>query len=195
MGRELSVNRLDVTVGGYVIRPHAGYVCGRDDFTNHLASIFCNQDTEFLIITESNEKPDLPEKIHVTCEDEGFSDKEFDIEYKTMDYNTFMEICDEYVKDDEYNLRLAKESLSDARIARQRSLNVEAFTEFSTLVEDLEDFIRNYNDRAYRFRNYVMNLRHEIINGRPDRWGTWGPEPMEPNEHKLKSYILLTYSE
>lgn len=161
MGRELSINRLDIKKDGTAIIRESGdrYICGRNDFTNAIAQLFYNREVEYLVIDYSKEK----DKLHVKCEDQAWDEREFDLELASIDKNTIDRICAEYIKEDNIELEREHAMLNDAYEARRNTRTVKDFQEFSDLIDSLQEHIDSYCEHAKLYAGYIrsLNLAHD----------------------------------
>ena len=175
MGRELSVNRLDIMKNGTVVIRDSGdrFICGRNDFTNALSTCFYNRDVTYLII----DYPETKGKLSVKCEDSAWDEKEFELEFASINKNVVDDICAEYIKEDNIELEREHRMLEDAHCARQNTRTVKDFQEFSDLIDSLQEHIDSYCEHAKLYADYIrtLNLAH--------------------NEKTTATYILLTLSE
>lgn len=175
MGRELVINRLDIKKDGTAIIRESGdrYICGRNDFTNTIAQLFYNRKVEYLVIDYLKEK----DKLHVKCEDSAFEEKEFDLEFASIDKNIIDEICAEYIEKDNTELERENAMLNDAYCARRNTRTVKDFQEFSDLIDELQAHIDSYCEHAKLYADYIRTLN------------------MAHDDKTKSSYILLTLSE
>ena len=175
MGRELVINRLDIKKDGTAVIRESGdrYICGRNDFTNAIAQLFYNRKVEYLVIDYRKEK----DKLHVKCEDSAFDEKEFDLEFASIDKNTIDGICAEYIEEDNTELEREKAMLNDAYCARRSTRTVKDFQEFSELIDELQAHIDGYCEHAKLYADYIRTLN------------------MAHDDKTKSSYILLTLSE
>ena len=175
MGRELVINRLDIKKDGTTVIRESGdrYICGRNDFTNAIAQLFYNRKVEYLVIDYHKEK----DKLHVKCEDSAFDEKEFDLEFASIDKNTIDGICTEYIEEDNIELERENAMLNDAYCARRNTRTVKDFQEFSELIDELQAHIDSYCEHAKLYADYIrtLNIAHD--------------------DKTKSSYILLTLSE
>ena len=175
MGRELIINRLDIKKDGTAIIRESGdrYICGRNDFTNAIAQLFYNEKVEYLVIDYPKEK----DKLHVKCEDSAFEEKEFDLEFASIDKNIIDEICTEYIEEDNTELERENAMLNDAYCARRNTRTVKDFQEFSDLIDELQAHIDSYCEHAKLYAGYIRTLN------------------MAHDDKTKSSYILLILSE
>ena len=175
MGRELIVNRLDIKKDGTAVIRESGdrYICGRNDFTNAIAQLFYNRKVEYLVIDYHKEK----DKLHVKCEDSAFDEKEFDLEFASIDKNTIDGICAEYIEEDNTELERENAMLNDAYCARRNARTVKDFQEFSELIDELQVHIGGYCEHAKLYADCIRTLN------------------MAHDDKTKSSYILLTLSE
>ena len=175
MGRELVINRLDIKKDGTAVIRESGdrYICGRNDFTNAIAQLFYNRKVEYLVIDYPKEK----DKLHVKCEDSAFVEKEFDLEFASIDKNTVDGICAEYIEEDNTELERENAMLNDAYCARRNTRTVKDFQEFSDLIDELQAHIDGYCEHAKLYADYIRTLN------------------MAHDDKTKSSYILLTLSE
>lgn len=175
MGRELIINRLDIKKDGTAIIRESGdrYICGRNDFTNAIAQLFYNRKVEYLVIDYHKEK----DKLHVKCEDSAFEEKEFDLEFASIDKKIIDEICADYIEKDNTELERENAMLNDAYCARRNTRTVKDFQEFSELIDELQAHIDSYCEHAKLYADYIrtLNIAHD--------------------DKTKSSYILLTLSE
>ena len=175
MGRELVINRLDIKKDGTAVIRESGdrYICGRNDFTNAIAQLFYNRKVEYLVIDYHKEK----DKLHVKCEDSAFDEKEFDLEFASIDKNTIDGICAEYIEEDNTELERENAMLNDAYCARRNTRTVKDFQEFSELIDELQAHIDSYCEHAKLYADYIRTLDLSL------------------DDKTESSYILLTLSE
>lgn len=175
MGRELSINRLDFKKDGTVVIRESGdrYLCGRNDFTNAISNCFYNNKVDYLVINYPKKK----DKIHVKCEDSGWSDKEFDLEFASVDKAVIDEICSEYIQKDNVELERERSMLADAKAARRNTATIKDFSEFSDLIDELQEHIDSYCEHAKLYADYIRSLN------------------MAHDSKTEATYILLTLSE
>ena len=175
MSRELIINRLDIKKDGTAIIRESGdsFICGRNDFTNTIAQLFYNEKVDYLVI----DYPKKKDKLHVKCEDSAFEEKEFDLEFASIDKNIIDEICAEYIEKDNTELERENAMLNDAYYARRNARTVKDFQEFSDLIDELQADIDSYCEYAKLYSSYINNLG--LVN----------------DDKTEVSYILLTLSE
>lgn len=175
MGRELSINRLDIKKDGTAIIRESGdrFICGRNDFTNAIAQLFYNKEVEYLVIDYAKEK----DKLHVKCEDQAWSENEFYLELASIDKKVIDEVCSEYIHEDLAELEREHEMLEDAKAARRNTRTIKDFQEFSDLIDSLQEHIDSYCEHAKLYAGYIrsLNLAHD--------------------DRTEATYILLTLSE
>ena len=125
MGRELIINRIDFKKDGTIVIRESGdrYICGRNDFTNAIAQLFYSSKVTALIVDYPEEKG----KLHVKCEDSGWDEKEFDLEFASISKALIDEICAEYIHKDLVELEREHEMLEDAKVARRNTRTVKSF--------------------------------------------------------------------
>lgn len=176
MSRELIINRLDIKKDGTAIIRESGdsFICGRNDFTNAIAQLFYNEKVEYLVIDYPKE---IATKLHVKCEDSAFEEKEFDLEFASIDKNTIDEICAKYIEEDNTELERENTMLNDAYCARRNAITVKDFQEFSDLIDELQANIDSYCEYAKTYSSYINNLN------------------LVHDDKTKSSYILLTLSE
>ena len=175
MSRELIINRLDIKKDGTAIIRESGdnFICGRNDFTNTIAQLFYTRKVDYLVIDYPNKK----DKLHVKCEDSAFEEKEFDLEFASIDKKIIDEICAEYIEKDNTELERENAMLNDAYCARRNARTVKDFQEFSDLIDELQADIDSYCEYAKLYSSYINNLS------------------MVHDDKTETSYILLTLSE
>ena len=175
MGRELSINRLDIKKDGTAIIRESGdrFICGRNDFTNAIAQLFYGRKVEYLVI----DYPKGKDRLHVKCEDQAWSENEFDLELASIDKNTIDRICSEYIEEDNVELKRENDMLDDAKAARRNTRTVKDFQEFSDLIDSLQEHIDSYCEHAKLYAGYIRSLN------------------MAHDAKTEATYILLTLSE
>ena len=161
MGRELIINRLDIKKDGTAIIRESGdhFICGRNDFTNAISILFYNEKVSYLVI----DYPKKKDKLHVKCEDSGWDEKEFDLEFATVDKSTIDYICSEYIQKDNIELEREHAMLNDAYEARRNTRTVKDFSEFSELIDELQEHIDSYCEHAKLYADYIrtLNMAHD----------------------------------
>ena len=191
MGRELGIHRIDFLEDGTAIIRHSDYnLCGRTDFTGDITNLFYHHDKElcYLIVKPESGKNyfiDEIKTIHVKVEDPYWDSNEFDMDYGFVYRYVIQEIVDENIEKDNHELEREHKMLADARVARRRAANVEIFNDFSTLIDDLQEHIYDYNEEAKGYITEIKRIEEtlHLINDSSE----------EPSV--VESYILLTYSE
>ena len=176
MSRELIINRLDIKKDGTAIIRESGdnFICGRNDFTNAIAQLFYTRKVDYLVIDYPKERAT---NLHVKCEDSAFEEKEFDLEFASIDKNIIDEICAEYIEKDNTELERENAMLNDAYCARRNAKTVKDFQEFSDLIDELQADIDSYCEYAKSYSSYINNLS------------------LVHDDKTETSYILLTLSE
>lgn len=156
MGRELIINRIDFKKDGTIVIRESGdrYICGRNDFTNAIAQLFYNSKVTALVI----DYPKKKDKVHVKCEDKSWDEKEFDLEFASIDKKTIDYICSEYIQKDNIELERENAMLNDAYEARRNTRTVKDFSEFSELIDELQEHIDNYCEHAKLYADYIRRL-------------------------------------
>ena len=118
----------------------------------------------------------LPDTL-ISIEDSAFDEKEFDLEFASIDKNIIDDICAEYIEKDNTELERENAMLNDAYYARRNARTVKDFQEFSDLIDELQADIDSYCEYAKLYSSYINNLS------------------MVHDDQTETSYILLTLSE
>ena len=194
MGRELGIYRIDFLKSGTAIIKHSDYyLCGRTEFTRDIANLFYlpEKPVYYLLVTRDT-TADIPNKVHtvhVKDENEYCSEKEFDIEYAFVNRERIKEICYENMAKDDTELEREQAMLEDARIARQHSITLKEFENFSDFIDNLSQHLNNYCEEAKDYWNEFREVENTI-----DQTKYQGIEN-NTLEDVEQSFILLTYSE
>lgn len=181
MGRELIVHRIDFMNNGDIIIRECkdDYICGRTDFTGDIASLFYNRKTSHIILDYDGP---TPAKIHVKTEDDGWDEKEFDLEFDEAKLSYVFEICDEHIEKENKELAREQAMMEDARIARQHTRTLQDFQDFSELLDELQDHYDRFCKEARLFKNYIEKIYKDI-------------NSQDTQNEIERSYILLVLSE
>ena len=176
MGREIQVDRLDFMKDGSIVINEDGcddrFICGRTDFTTDIARLFCNRDATYLIV---DYKKGFEGKYHLKVKSKTFG--EFDDDFATISLNEVLDVCDEYIRIDEKELAREDKMLEDAYMARRNVATVKDFSDFSDLIDSLEEHRKEYCESAKLYKKYITTL------------------DLSHNDDVASCYILLTLSE
>ena len=194
MGRELGIHRIDFLKDGTAVVRHSDYnLCGRTDFTGQITDMFYNFDKEICYLLLETKDDDVNPvkyidtyKVHVKVEDDYWSEKEFDMDYSYARRSRVREICNECMAEDDKELAREQAMLEDARIARQHTTTLKDFTDFSELIDSLQEHYNDYRKEAYDYAQEILRVERMI---NQEAWPKPAPEDVE------HSYVLLTYSE
>ncbi len=174
MGREIQVDRLDfMNDGSIVINEYDdGYICGRTDFTNDIARLFYNREVTYLIV---DYEKGLEGKHHFKVKSKTFG--EFEDDFATISLNSVLEVCDEHIRLDEKELAREDKMINDAYVARRNTSTVKDFSDFSDLIDSLEEHRKEYCESAKLYKKYITSL------------------DLSHDDNVACCYILLTLSE
>ena len=159
MGREIQVDRLDFMKDGSIVINECTdrYICGRTDFTNDIARLFYNRKVSYLIV---DYEKGLEGKHHFNVKSKSLGD--FDEDFATISLDDVLEVCDEYIKIDEEEIAREEKMLDDAYAARRNTTTIKDFSDFSDLIDGLEEHRKEYCESAKSYKKYIttLNLCH-----------------------------------
>lgn len=194
MGRELGIYRIDFLKSGTAIIKHSDYnLCGRTEFTRDIANLFSlpEKPVYYLLVARdiTTNIPNIVHTVRVKDENEYCTEKEFDIEYAFVDRERIKEICYKNMAKDDIELEREQAMLEDARIARQHSITLKEFENFSDFIDKLSNHFNNYCEEAKDYWNEFREVENTIqqieVQGTED-------DNLEDIDQSL---VLLTYSE
>ena len=154
MGREVVVGIYDRRLNGYSFDEFDNWhICGRNDFTNDLYSLFINREVELLILDIYNDGFDG--KVVNDCKDLG-KDPMDDAKAMFIDPSKFDEIIKEHiqkVKNEREDLHSRIESLQKVR------------DNTNTLQDwlDIDTFLRELKDDEERLKTSSQELLHRYL--------------------------------
>ena len=155
MGREIQVDRLDFMNDGSIVINECDdrYICGRTDFTNDIARLFYNRKVSYLIV---DYEKGLEGKHHFNVKSKSLG--EFDDDFATISLDEVLEVCDEFIRIDEKELAREDKMINDAYVARRNTSTVKDFSEFTDLIDSLEEHRREYCESAKLYKKYITSL-------------------------------------
>ena len=194
MGRELGIYRIDFLKSGAAIIKHSDYnLCGRTEFTGDIANLFSlsEKPVYYLLVTRdiTTNIPNIVHTVNVKDENEYCSEKEFDIEYAFVDRERIKEICYKNMAKDDIELEREQAMLEDARIARQHSITLKEFENFTDFIDKLSNHFNNYCEEAKDYWNEFREVENTIDQTKYQEIENNTLEDVE------QSLVLLTYSE
>lgn len=162
MGREVVVGIYDRRLNGYTFDEFDNwYVCGRDDFTNDLYSLFINREVELLILDIYNGGFDG--KVVNDCKDLG-KDPMDDAKAMFIDPSKFDEIIKEHiqkVKNEREELHSRIESLQKVR---DNTNTLQNWLDIDTFLRELKDDEERLKTSSQEhLHKYLDDARRECI--------------------------------
>ena len=168
MGREVIVGRISRCKDGeheYEFKASEDrFICGRTEFTNALWGLFHRNGEAVDVIYFRNDKGLFPE---INDDRDGIekaycAETDFVLDVAGCDFDRFAELVREYDDGDSREVARCESMMQDARIARQKAVSLKAFVDFSNLIDELNDHIRNYSFEADMLAKYVHAEFEEI---------------------------------
>lgn len=168
MGREINVGRISRCKDGeheYEFKASEGRsICGRTEFTNALWGLFHGYGHDADVIYFRNDKGLFPE---INDDRDGIekaycAETDCVLDVAGCDFDRFAELVKEYDDDDSREVARCESMIHDARIARQKAVSLKAFVDFSNLIDELNEHIRDYSFQADALAKDVHAESEEI---------------------------------